>query len=143
MKLILIGSVLALMIASSSSHAATERREPTYSQAYKDCLKHDQDMDSKAQACARAEVVKLDSALNDIYRQLATKIEPDDRVNLQAAERAWIDFRDKDCNYVSGGAKAGTLDRVWGAQCVLRQTYFRLEDLRDYLKTANALYGPG
>jgi uncharacterized protein YecT (DUF1311 family) len=125
--------LLGAAALASSSEAAVKRLEPAYSATYEACLKRDGDVDFKARTCADTEVARIDKALNASYQKLFAKLEPERQKRLQAAERAWVTYRDRECEYVRGGDNPGTLDMVWQRQCVLRLTALRDGDLTDYL----------
>jgi uncharacterized protein YecT (DUF1311 family) len=125
--------ILAAIALPVSSHAVTNRLEPAYSPTYEACLKRDGAVDFKARACVDTEIAQIDKSLNATYQKLLSKLEPERQKRLQAAERAWVTYRDRQCDYVLGSDQPGTLDLVWQRQCVLRLTALRNGDLADDL----------
>jgi uncharacterized protein YecT (DUF1311 family) len=72
-----------------------------------------------------------DRDLNVVYAKVLAVIEPEDRLNLVKAERAWLQYRDATCAAESGlydGAADGTRYTVRFA-CLEAETRWRLNDL--------------
>ncbi len=70
-----------------------------------------------------AELEYADAELNKVYSSLIRQLARVDQVALRAAQRAWISFREKDCNI-------GWADR---RDCLIARTQERTEQLRDSL----------
>lgn len=86
-------------------------------------------------ACIAEGVRKADAVLNDVYRRLNDKLDATGKRNLVAAERAWIGFRDRECDFRTGYdtqdlANNGTLASYLVGQCRLELTTLRTTDLR-------------
>jgi len=74
-------------------------------------------------ACADREYHKSDAALNQAYARLKAKF-PDPKVQetLVAAERAWIAYRDRECEFETGGTADGTIHPMLLALCLNEKT---------------------
>lgn len=90
--------------------------------------------------CTMAAKATADQRLNDIYGGLVNVLKhpkgPDDvRDNAEilkrliAAERAWVAFRDAECNYQSSVALGGTGEGYAYAACLYKQTKERVKVL--------------
>ncbi|MCV6593288.1 MAG: lysozyme inhibitor LprI family protein [Silicimonas sp.] len=95
--------------------------------------------------CARAEAEIWDKHLNIEYKATRAQMRQDDKAELRtfpefarraeallAAQRAWIAFRDAECDLVSAQFGAGSLSRVSASLCVMQMTAERTFELRAY-----------
>jgi uncharacterized protein YecT (DUF1311 family) len=90
-------------------------------------------------ACVVDEVIKADSELNSVYKQLLDKSDEAGKRNLVDAERAWIVFRDKECMLEAGYDTVhlqnnGTIAPFNVGECKLRMTGERIKTLRQLIK---------
>lgn len=76
-----------------------------------------------AQNTRDAELAASDAELNKVYRTLMTQLGKEDQTALRASQRAWLSFRDLDCN-------VGWADR---RDCLIARTDERVEQLRNSL----------
>lgn len=97
-------------------------------------------------ACASAELLKADKALNDVYRLLATRMADDPLFvkNLRSAQRAWVAFRDAELQ-ARFSCSEEDVQKCWGSMYPmlwssrqLELTKERTRQLRQILKD-----GPG
>ena len=78
---------------------------------------------------------KADAELNVLYRQITDRLKDDKETAglLVAAERAWVAFRDAECNFsvsaVAGAAAYGMIHAI----CLRGLTGKRIDDLKRYL----------
>jgi uncharacterized protein YecT (DUF1311 family) len=93
--------------------------------------------------CAEHDRAVADQSLNDRYRKLLAQLkgssEPQSslRNQLVSAQRAWIAFRDTECEFrtnLSGGAPQWLM--VNRTQCLTELTTARVKVLDDYLEDA-------
>ena len=74
---------------------------------------------------------RADVELNKVYKQLMAVLNKDDRKRLVAAQRAWIAFRDAECEFESSGGA----DRVFLAPAAFQAlTEDRTDELRSFLE---------
>jgi uncharacterized protein YecT (DUF1311 family) len=87
--------------------------------------------DSAIANCLAEELAREDRVLNVVYRDLQAHYDPDFKIALQRSERAWIGFRDVQCDYekIRQGLD-GILATVVVVDCRLRITRERREDLQ-------------
>jgi uncharacterized protein YecT (DUF1311 family) len=93
--------------------------------------------------CATQTLKKADAELNAVYRKVILKFStPDEpgipysefKKQIVDAQRAWITFRDKDCNAVLAINSPGTISFVIQAGCLQSRTEHRTTELSEYLK---------
>ncbi len=58
--------------------------------------------------CARLRYEQADRRLNQVYQQLISKLNGDERQELTNAQLAWIQFRDKNCSFEVYPSRTGT-----------------------------------
>src|SRR4051812_11628918 len=86
-------------------------------------------------AQAGARLTAADQRLNDAYRRLTARATANGRVRLQAAERLWMQYRDANCEAVSG-ARGGSMRPMLVADCQTRMTEARTKELTAQLQCA-------
>ena len=74
--------------------------------------------------------MNADAALNKIYKQLAAKLDGKEKTALRDAQRAWIAFRDKECEYRTIGDDGGSIRPMELAMCARDMTEARAKALR-------------
>ena len=129
--------IYGLMVSVSALSVnifAAGRPEPTFSQLYEACAKKAGAVDSLMRDCLGDEMARQDAELNRVYKLLMPKLNRGNKANLLKAERAWIVYRDAHCAVEEPAERAGTLDFVIADQCQVRQTIYRLEDLKQRLE---------
>lgn len=102
-----------------------------------DCSTSANQMD--ANICAGQEFDRVDAELNRRYATLRGKLDENGRRNLVAAERAWIAFRDLECNLRTGfntltPDENGTIAPMLMGQCKTALTRRRIQDLAAQIK---------
>ena len=74
-----------------------------------------------------------DRQLNAAYTKLRARLSPESRARLQAAEEAWIQFRDKECTFIGSPTIGGSIHGMIVAGCQARLTLVRVKDLETQL----------
>lgn len=84
----------------------------------------------------QAAVDQANTRLDEVYKRLMAKLEPDGKKALKEAERAWIKWRDDEAMLIArvGGATGGSGLRVDFANAQLKLINQRIEVLNEYLK---------
>lgn len=77
-----------------------------------------------------------DRKLNETYKQIADRLvdDPDTKASLKKAQRAWIIFRDAECEFTNAQSVGGTLYGALITQCLADLTEQRAEMLQSYLQ---------
>ncbi|SPA37550.1 conserved hypothetical protein, DUF1311 [Cupriavidus taiwanensis] len=86
-------------------------------------------------SCAALESRVQDTALNSAYQSLLRRLEAPRTGQLRVAQRAWLEYRQANCAYVSNPA-GGSAARVAGASCLLEMTAARVRELRAFATEA-------
>ena len=72
------------------------------SKEYSDCMNKVENTTSGMLQCGGEELDRQDARLNDAYKKLLSKLSPDRKKALLKAQRAWIKFREANCDYWYG-----------------------------------------
>lgn len=99
-----------------------------------DCNRNDQTQ-MGLNSCAAADYTAADAKLNAAYGEIMKRLadDQDSRKLLQTAQRAWIGFRDAECNFVTNDSKDGSIYPMLQANCLEAQTQERLKQLSTYM----------
>ncbi|CAN7227330.1 lysozyme inhibitor LprI family protein [Phyllobacterium sp. LjRoot231] len=79
---------------------------------------------------------KSDGELNALYKQITARLKDDAATTklLVAAQKAWVAFRDAECNFSTSGSAQGSIYPMTQAICLDGLTSRRIDDLKSYLK---------
>jgi len=126
-----------LLFALSSGWAAAAETPSGYSAEFGSCLSKAGDNADPRDACVKAETVHQDKLLNEAYTRLLAKLNARQKEALTLSERAWIKFRDAECDFqgaVDIGGPLGIQVQAANearAECLLKQTHLRAEALKE------------
>jgi uncharacterized protein YecT (DUF1311 family) len=80
--------------------------------------------------CAGQDFAQADAGLNSNYQALMAKITPSGQASLRIAQRAWMDYRDKECAFETAGSADGSVHPMVETECrtaLTRQQTARLK----------------
>ena len=114
---------------------ATPKADPVearYTPAYDKCLAAPAGQSTMGMIdCTGAELQIQDARLNTAYRKTMASLNARQKAKLQAAQRAWVAFRDAECASYED-EDWGTISRINASACVLHMTVQRTVDLEAY-----------
>jgi uncharacterized protein YecT (DUF1311 family) len=86
-------------------------------------------------ACAGRNFDRADAELNRVYGEVTARLGGDAAGlgRLRAAERAWVAFRDTECDFAAVAVEQGSIHPMIWAGCREAMTLDRTEALRGYL----------
>ncbi|AYD66415.1 DUF1311 domain-containing protein [Achromobacter sp. LC458] len=125
---IAIATAAALLLAASAH--AQPQPQPMPLKCGKGSTQTDMNL------CADQAYRQSDKDLNAAYRSVIDRLKDDSTktTQLQAAQKAWLFFRDAECAFSSGGATGGSIYPMVLSQCLDKLTQARTKELRAYLK---------
>lgn len=87
--------------------------------------------------CAEERAKQADDKLNQVYQKLRDEIKgsPQEQ-RLIDAQLAWIQFRDKDCEYAQRQFDGGSMMSMVYSECLASATEQRTQQLGNYLEVA-------
>jgi uncharacterized protein YecT (DUF1311 family) len=77
-----------------------------------------------------------DAELNKAYKALAAKSEGQEKDALRDAQRAWIAYRDKECDYETIAEEGGSIRPMEISICVAEKTAARTKEFKSWLSCA-------
>ncbi|WP_433736271.1 lysozyme inhibitor LprI family protein [Pseudomonas putida] len=86
--------------------------------------------------CAAQQHAAADKELNVLYQQITSRLKgnPDGKKSLVNAQRAWLAFRDAECEFSASGVGGGSVYPLIYGNCVTELTQSRVETFKTYLK---------
>lgn len=133
MKAALAVAALAALIATPVFAIDDASIEARYTPAFQTCLDSPDGQSTAGMVqCVGKELTVQDAALNAAYRDLVADMTPDQKAGLQKAQRAWIVFRDADCQS-RYSPDWGSMSTITANLCVLRRTVERTIELETFL----------
>lgn len=104
------------------------------SKEYSDCIdKASRGATAEMFECNGEELDRQDARLNNTYKKLMSKLSPDRKKALLKAQRAWIKFREANCDYWFD-PQGGTAARMNASGCLLTMTATRAKELEGMLE---------
>jgi len=88
-------------------------------------------------ACAAKEYQSEDAKLNKYYKELIRKVGASEKQKLKATQRAWIKFRDLQCELEASNYEGGSIQPLIRSSCLAQVTKQRNEDLRRMIEDAS------
>lgn len=93
---------------------------------------------SEMNTCAAKSASLADQKLNEAYQKLRGTVQGAETDLLISAQRAWIDFRDKNCQFSSDRFEGGSIAPMVYSSCIERVTKQRTEELEGYAEGVEA-----
>lgn len=85
--------------------------------------------------CSDQDFEAADRALNDVYAEIVKRLSAnaDEKTRLVAAQKAWIGFRDAECDFQTAIHAAGSIYPMLVSICLAEMTQKRTGELKVYL----------
>ena len=80
--------------------------------------------------CTWKELAYQDRRLNRYYKRAMKRLEPEERARLRKAQRAWITFRDLECDFEGWEMRGGSGEPLLIGGCRLDMTRKRADALK-------------
>lgn len=128
--------------APAQQAAPARAADPPRSAAYHRCVNQSDGSDRELYACSAEELDRRNAELNGVYGDLAPRLEPNERKALVTAERAWIAYRDAQCDYQGAENEGGTIQPFVIEECLVDITDTRVAFLRSELAEIKSLTRP-
>jgi len=99
-------------------------------QEYLTCMDKSKGVTPEMMDCMSAETARQDARLNENYKRLMSKVSAKRKKTLLEAQRAWIKFRDLNCEFYYD-PDGGTAARLASNDCFLQATADRAKELKN------------
>jgi uncharacterized protein YecT (DUF1311 family) len=130
-----IALAVGAVVGASTAQAATQHRPVAQRDDYagedNPCLKRAGGVTEKMLSCNGAEIERQDLLLNEAYRTVMARLNPQQRIVLRDYERRWLALRDRQCAQESS-ARPGRIDEVEYSRCILTEVTSRREWVENY-----------
>jgi uncharacterized protein YecT (DUF1311 family) len=83
--------------------------------------------------CAAQEFRRTDARLNTVYQKLVKTLDANRRVKLRAAQRAWLAYRDAQCDFEASASEGGSMQPLELASCKSNATKERIAQFQQEL----------
>lgn len=83
--------------------------------------------------CERRNLEKADADLNAAFKNLMAKIGADGQAKLRETQKAWLKYRDLQCDFEAMAMRGGTIHNMIVGQCLTRLTIEQTKRLRAQL----------
>jgi uncharacterized protein YecT (DUF1311 family) len=90
-----------------------------------------------------AKFAAADKAMNAAYQRLMAKITPAGQKSLREAQRAWLSFRDQECDFETLGSADGSVHPMVVSACKAKLTRVRTADLQTQIDCPEGDVGCG
>ncbi len=80
--------------------------------------------------CTHKELAYQDARLNRYYKRAMRRLEPDEKKRLRKAQRAWIAFRDLECEFEGRQMRGGSAEPLLIGGCLVDMTWKRADELQ-------------
>jgi uncharacterized protein YecT (DUF1311 family) len=118
----------AVLLFGWFSHAALAEEDVGLSKRFSRCMDSAGGTTSGMVDCISTEAKQQDVRLNKAYKELMATLSPERKKQLQEAQRAWIKFRDANCDFYYD-PEGGSLARVSANDCMMSSTARRAKEL--------------
>ncbi|NPT44624.1 DUF1311 domain-containing protein [Paraburkholderia sp. 1N] len=93
--------------------------------------------------CADLDYQAADKKLNETYSKLLKKVSPQGKPRLQKAERAWVTYRDAQCEFLTSSPTPYSAQPMIHSYCLSRLTEAQTKLLDEQLHCAEGVIGCG
>ena len=80
--------------------------------------------------CSAQQFHRADAQLNAVYQQVLKAVDPSRLSKLRTSQRAWLAFRDAQCDFEASEAEGGTMHPMLVTGCMTEVTNARIGQLR-------------
>ena len=120
--------VLITLISILSTSALA--KEVDYSEKFDNCMKTAEGVTVSMRACYADEIDSQDKRLNANYKAYISLMSSDIKKKFVNAQRAWVKFRDENCEAFQSQEPGGTRSLIVGDSCYLKMTAERANDFQ-------------
>ena len=135
--LAIVAATLAFAQRDENTSAASAQSEANKHHATADAICGEANTQMDINQCLTAAYQTADKELNELYSNIMKKQDPADRDHLQAAQRAWIEYRDANCEAAAARYQGGSIQPSIRAECLRRNTRARADELRQVYDTGS------
>lgn len=121
--------IFGLIIGGISQMASAD--EVGLTRQYSICMDRSGGVTVNMLDCIGAETTRQDARLNRAYKDVMVSLTPERKKQLQEAQRAWIKYRDANCNFYAD-PNGGTSAALNSNDCFMSSTASRAKELEGF-----------
>lgn len=121
--------IFGLIIGGISQMASAD--EVGLTRQYSICMDRSGGVTVNMLDCIGAETTRQDARLNRAYKDVMVSLTPERKKQLQEAQRAWIKYRDANCNFYAD-PNVGTSAALNSNDCFMSSTASRAKELEGF-----------
>jgi uncharacterized protein YecT (DUF1311 family) len=121
--------LLATFFSILASHVASASQETSSGNPCNDAM-----TTAQMRECENSRYERSDSELNQVYTELMSRLNESRQAKLKAAQRAWIQFRDKNTEFMASDFEGGSMGPLISIYWLNLMTEHRLSELREMLQ---------
>ncbi|MFC7517182.1 lysozyme inhibitor LprI family protein [Herbaspirillum sp. GCM10030257] len=132
----LLSMTLFMVTAGINAHAneCTEA-DLKFSKEYESCMDKSGGVTVDMRACIQKELERQDARLNRVYQKYSASLAPNVLKSLREAQRAWVQYRNKDCAWAGAPDENATLGPLIIDGCHLDMTVRRANEFESFLSS--------
>lgn len=119
---------LSILVSSVLFSVSAQAQDSGHSNEFSTCMDASGGVTAGMIDCITAEYKQQDARLNKAYKSLMAGLNAERGKQLKAAQRAWIKFRDTNCEFYMD-PDGGTLARVNANDCMMQMTAHRAQEI--------------
>ncbi len=86
---------------------------------------------SALNTCSSNVLNSANQKINSVYANYMKELNPTEKLQLKEAQRAWIQYKEKDCQFQSSPVLKGSLYPFVHNGCLVEKTENRIKELQD------------
>ncbi len=122
---------LAWALAAVTLPLAAHAQDANLTKQFSVCMDKSGGVTQHMVECIDAEIKRQDARLNKAYKAVVADLNPERKKQLLGAQRAWLKFRDTNCDFYDD-PEGGTTARVQAVDCVMTMTANRATELENF-----------
>ncbi len=85
--------------------------------------------------CISEQYKSSDAELNKLYKEIGNRLKDDKDalIAMRTAQRAWVSFRDAECDFAAIHSQGGSIHSMLITSCRTELTQVRIKDFNNYL----------
>jgi uncharacterized protein YecT (DUF1311 family) len=124
---------LVLGFLASAAVAVVAQDKDGLTAEYSRCIDKAGGVDPAMLDCIDAETRRQDKRLNDVYKKLMSKLNPERKKQLLEAQRLWLKFTEANCSFYLD-PDGGTAARLSASECPMVARARRATELELFLE---------
>ncbi len=105
--------------------------DPSLSKQFSVCMDKSGGVTAAMLDCIVSETKGQDARLNKAYKEIMGQLPPARKKQLQEAQRAWLKYRDANCNFYAD-PDGGTMANVSASDCFMSVTATRAKEIETF-----------